>query len=280
MIKKLFTIILFGLAVLTANAEIYKIYNGTPAGSLSDSQTRKLALFLEQKTGDTFVVINRPGADQLVAYQSFIEESRNNPNVIYYSGTGTHVASYILYPNLKLDPLKDTKSLFYLLDTHYYICTPKDSPIRGIQDIKGKLNIGSSNATTTLILEQLNLDPEIQIIPYKDDKTVFLNLLSGDLPAAMCVSMNPLIRVNKDKIKIVANFDKFLVGGVGFHVPANMPDTKTKELNRLLNQAIKDPEINQFFTDNYGIPVGGPPEVYDRVIEQYQRSLLSKLIKK
>jgi hypothetical protein len=89
--------------------------------------------------------------------------------------------------------------------------------------------------------------------------------------------MNPLIRVNKDRIKIVANFDKFLVGGVGFHVPLSFSDTKTRELNRLLNLAIKDPEINQFFTDNYGTPVGGPPEVYDKVIEQYQRSLLTKM---
>jgi tripartite-type tricarboxylate transporter receptor subunit TctC len=277
-IKKLFAAIL-ALFVLAAHAETYKIYNGTPAGSLSDSQTRKLANYLEQKSGDTFIVINKPGADQLVAYQAFLEESRTNPNVIYYSGTGTHVASYILYPNLKLDPLKDTKSLFYIMDTHYYICAPKDSNIRGLQDIKGKLNIGSSNATTTLILEQMHFESDVQIIPYKDDKTVFVNLLSGDLPAAMCVSMNPMIRTNKDKIKIVATFDKFLIGGVGFHVANNFPDAKLKELNRLLNQAIKDPDIYQFFVDNYGTPVGGAPEVYDHVIEQYQRSLLSKLKK-
>jgi tripartite-type tricarboxylate transporter receptor subunit TctC len=271
-IKKLFTILL-GFFILSANAELYKIYNGTPAGSLSDAHTRKLALYLEQKTGDTFIVINKPGADQMVAYQTFIEESRTNPNVIYYSGTGTHVSSYILYPNLKLDPLKDTKSLFYLLPVHYYMCAPKDSAIRGLQDIKGKLNVGSSNATTTLIFERMQFDPDVQMIPFIDDKSVFLSLLSNDLPVAMCVSINPLIKANRDRIKVVANFDKFLIGGVGFHVPANFSDAKLRELNRLLNQAIKDPDIRQFFVDGSGEPAGGPPEAYDRVIEQFQRSL-------
>ena len=111
------------------------------------------------------------------------------------------------------------------------------------------------------------------MIPFKDDKAVFLSLLSNDLPVAMCVSINPLIKANKDRIKVVANFDKFLIGGVGFHVPANFSDSKLRELNRLLNQAIKDPEIRQFFVEGSGEPAGGPPEAYDRVIEQFQRSL-------
>jgi tripartite-type tricarboxylate transporter receptor subunit TctC len=272
MIKKLFTILL-GFFVLTAHAELYKIYNGTPAGSLSDAHARKLAIYLEQKTGDTFIVINRPGADQMVAYQAFIEESKTNPNLMYWSGTGTHVASYILYPNLKLNPLKDTKSLFYLLPVHYYLLAPKDSTVTGLHDVKGKLNIGSSNATTALIFNRMQFDPEVNLIPFKDDQSTFLALLSGEIPLAMGVSINPLIKVNKEKIKVVANFDKFLIGAVGYHVPLNFPDAKLKEFNQLLNQAIKDPEIRQFFVNGSGEPAGGPPEAYDRVIEQFQRSL-------
>lgn len=278
MIKKLFTI-LFGLFVLTSlsHAETYKIYMGVPAGSLSDNYTRKMAQLLEKETGDNFVVINKPGADQLVGYREFLAESKTNPNVIYHSGTGTHVTSYVLYPDLKLDPLADTKSLFVLSRVHYMVCAPKDSTITGLNDIKGKLNIGSSNATSAMIIRLSNFDPEVQMIPFKDDQEVFVNLLSKTIPVAMCVSINPMIKAHKDTVKVVANFDHLLIGAVGYHVPKDFSEDKAKRINAAMNKAIQDPEYRAWLIDNTGTPIGGGPENYDRILSTFKRNLYSKL---
>lgn len=278
MIKKLFTI-LFGLLVLTSlsHAETYKIYIGVPAGALSDNYTRKLVQHLERETGDNFVIINKPGADQLVAYREFLAESKTNLNVIYHSGTGTHVTSYVLYPDLKLDPMNDTKSLFVLSRVHYMVCAPKDSSIGGLTDIKGKLNIGSSNATSAMIVKLSNFDPEVQMIPFKDDQEVFVNLLSKTIPVAMCVSINPMIKAHKDTIKVVANFDHFLIGAVGYHVPKDFPEDKVKKLNAAMNKAIRDAEFNAWLVDNTGTPVGGSPDAYDRILSTFKRNLYSKI---
>lgn len=273
----MFKYLLFPLMFVAgfANAELYKIYLGTPAGSMSDAQVRKIIPYLEQKTQDTFIVINKPGADQLVAYKEFIEESRTNPNVIYLGGTGTHVSSYILYPDLKLDPLRDTKSLFLLSPIHYSICALQNSNLTGLQDIRGRLNIGSGNGSSALIFDRMKFDSDVHLIPFKDDKSGFVSLMSGDIHAYMCININPLFNANKDKIKTVANFDKQgFVGAIALFVPRNFSDSKTKQLNYLLNQAINDPEIRQWFIDTSGVPAaGGPPESLDRIIRNFRKQL-------
>lgn len=276
MIKKLFAI-LFGLVVLSSHAEIYKIYMGVPAGSLSDVYTRKIYDHVSKITGDTFVVINRPGADQLVAYQLFLEESRTNPNVILSSGTSSLVASYVFHADLKLDPLNDTKSLMALLKVHYYLVARADSNINSVKDIRGQLNVGSSNATNSALFTTAKFDPQVQLIPFKGDNELLLALLQKEIDLASVISINPLLYTNKDKIKIVSRFDP-VVGAVGYSVPKNFPDQKLQHINQALNQVIQHPDIKQWFVTTMGsAPVGGTPAEYDAIVTDFKKLLFARV---
>ncbi len=279
MIKKMFTI-LFGLFVLTSlsHAETYKIYIGNAAGSLSDVYTRKIFEHVEKITGDNFLVINRPGVDQLLAYQAFLEESRTNPNVIFSSGTATQVSSYAVHPQLKLDPLRDTKSLITVARVQYHLIVRNDSAIKSAKDLKGKINIGSSNSTTTTLINKSNFPADIQIIPYKSDNEIILALLKNEIDVASAISLNPLIRAHKDRIKIITSFEDLAVtGATGYTVANSFPQEKFDRLHRALDQVLKHPDIQQWFVANMGTTtVGGKPEVYDQIIQRFKKVMLDK----
>lgn len=246
---------------------------GVPAGSLSDTYTRKLYDHVSKITGDTFVVINKPGADQLIAYQQFIEESKTNPNVIYSSGTSSLVASYALHSELKLKPLTDTQSLFTVLRVHYYIVARTDSPVNSFKDIKGKLNVGSSNATSTTLFNTANFDKQVQMIPFKGDNDLILSLLQREIDLASVISINPLLQTNKDKIKIVGNFNP-VVGAVGYSIPNNFSADHAQSINRALNQVVQHPDIKQWFVTTMGsAPVGGSPADYNAILLNFKKQL-------
>ena len=279
MIKKIFTI-LFGLFVLTSlsHAETYKVYVGNAAGSLSDVYSRKVFEHVEKITGDNFVIINKPGADQLLAYQAFLEESRHNPNVIYSSGTATQVSSYAAHPELKLDPLKDTKSLITVALVKYHLIVRSDSPVKSVADLKGKVNIGSSNSTTTTLISKSKLPVDLQIIPYKSDNEIILALLKNEINVASAISLNPLIRTHKDSIKIISSFDQLgVTGATGYTVANSFPEEKFNRIHRALDQVLQHPDIRQWFVTNMGTaPVGGSPKQYDKVLQRFKQVVLDK----
>ena len=279
MIKKLFTI-LFGLFVLTSlsHAETYKVYVAYAPGSPSDIYIRKMFDTAQKYTADNYVVINKPGADQMVGYQAFIEESKTNPNVLFSSGTASHVSSYLIHPELKQDPLGETRSIIAITKVSYFLVGTVDSPFNSIKDIKGKVNIGVGNASSAALLKLVDFNADVQLIPYKSDNDILMSVLSKEIPVGSVLSINNLLKVHKDRIKVIGHLDDFgIVGAVGVHAPKTMSDERAKQLNATLNQVFKDADFKKWWTDTYGLPlVGGAPEAYDRLINNFKQKLLSK----
>lgn len=279
MTKKILTIFLclfvFGGAAL---AETFKIFIGIPPGGPSDVFIRKVAMEAEKISNYKFVVINRPGADFMVSYQAFLEESRSNPNVLFVSTTGTHVSSYIQHADLKLDPINDTKSLILIVRIHLLFVTLKESPINDLSDLRGNLNIGYAGATAPVIIGKMKLDPNIQLVPFRNDAENMLALLRRDIPVAQVTSINNLIPIHRDKIKVIGSMDKMgVVSGQGLHVAKNFPADKLLELNRLFNQVLRDPAVVDWFVATVNTkPAGGTPADYDRLIQTFKQKLIDQ----
>lgn len=278
MIKKLFTFVAVFLLAVQVHAETFKIYIGSAPGGPSDIYVRKIVEEAEKLGTDRFVVINRPGADFLVAYQAFIEESRTNPNVLFVSSTGTQVSSYVQYPDLKLDPLNDTKSLILFVKINFLFAALNESPLNSLADLKGSINIGYSGATAPLLISRMKLEPTVQTVPYRNDAELVLGLLRKDIPVAQVVSTNNLIITHKDRIKIIGNLDRMgIVAGQGISVAKNFPDDKLQRLNKLFNDVIKQPATVEWFVANVNNrPLGGRPADYDKVLNDFKQKILDK----
>jgi tripartite-type tricarboxylate transporter receptor subunit TctC len=275
MIKKLFAI-LFGLFVLTnvCHAESYKIYLGIPAGGMTDVFLRKILDVVHKTSNNTYMIVNRPGADQLVAYQGFIEESKKNPNVLFVSSSGTNVSSYYLYPDLKLDPLKDTKPVINFVHMNFIVAMPSDSKINKLSDVKGKLNLGYAGASSATAFNRFVKDPNIELVPFKGDNEVVFALLQKEIQGGIILSVSPQYLVNQDKIKLIHTL---ATGGNGLSVVSDFPDNKLQEINKEFNAALKDPEVREFFKKNMGtFPAGGTPEDYNKLIMNFKQSIFGK----
>lgn len=273
MFKHLLFLLVLITSITTTNAETYKVYVGSGAGGPGDVITRRVFKQVEENSDNKFIIINKPGADFLVAYEAFLAESKTNPNVLFLSTNGTHVASYYVRPELKLDPMKDTKSLIGLVKMHFLFVSKNESNIRSLTDIRGKLNVGANSGTATMVLKSLKIDPEVQIVPYKSDADVVVAILADQLPAGLIISGNNLYNANRDKLRVAyqVNLDPV----IGISVARNFSTDKQKELNLLLNKALKDPEVVDWFKQNIRAELlGGSPADYDKALLNFKKNLL------
>ena len=61
---------------------------------------------------------------------------------------------------------------------------------------------------------------------------------------------------------------------MGLSVPQSMPDPQVLELNQLFNQVFADPDFNQWFVNTYHKkPHGGPPQEFDRIINDFYKKI-------
>jgi len=197
---------------------------------------------------------------------------------LFVSSTGTQVSSYIQHPDLKLDPLNDTKSLILLVRINFLFASLKESSINSLADLRGNLNIGYSGATAPLLISKMKLDPSVQIVPFRNDAELMLGLLRKDVPVAQIVSTNNLINTHKDRIKIIGNLDKMgIVAGQGISVAKNFPEEKLLRLNKIFNTVLSQPATVEWFANTVNTrPAGGAPADYDKLLNDFKRNILDR----
>jgi tripartite-type tricarboxylate transporter receptor subunit TctC len=265
-------VLLLALFLSNAYAKTYKVFIGTSAGSTSDVMTRMIFDKVSKETGDTFVIINKPGAALLVSYQAFLAESKNDPNVILYSVAQMVVPSYITNPELKTDPLNEIKGLTMLQKIHYQLVVRSDSKINTVKDIKGKLNIGSTNKMSDLLFQREFPVGDFATIAYKSENETITALLKGEIDIANGHTINTLVKVHQDKLKVLRPYPD-VVSVHGYSVATNFPEEERRRLGKIISNIILSPEISNWILNTTGIPAeGGTGERYDKFILDYKRA--------
>lgn len=242
-----------------ANAKTYKVFIGTSAGSSSDIQTRKLFDGVSEITGDSFVILNKPGASFIVSYKAFMEESRNDKNVILFNTTSLLVNKYVLGAGEDIDPLNDIKGLMALQKVNYFIAVRSDSNIHSLKDIDKKVNIGTTSAVSDLLVKNNFKKFDYQIIPYKSENESMLALLKGEIDVASTHSINTVITTQRNKFRIINVYPENMVGLVGYSVLKDFPNDDLIRLNRAMNNVLSNQDFSAFGTGF----LGGSPEKYD-----------------
>ena len=238
-------------------AEQYKVIVPYAAGATPDVQARKIFATVSKNTGDTFVVINKGGAETLIGYKYFLEESSNDKNVLYISHTSYY--NIFLTEDEKFSIDKNAKSVATIQKFTYSLVTRKDSPLDDMSQIKGKLNIGGTVKLCLRAIEAIKKDKDIQTISYTSDVDAFMNMLKGDLDL-VCTGSNSVAYASvRDKTKVIKNFHKEVDVGVTSGVMASklMSDDTVKNLNTAINTAYTDEELKRWFVEISG----NPPEI-------------------
>jgi tripartite-type tricarboxylate transporter receptor subunit TctC len=179
-----------------------------------------------------------------------------------------------LYPDLKLDPLKDTKPVINFIPINFIVAMPSDSKINKLSDVKGKLNLGYAGASSATAFNRFVKDPEIELVPFKGDNEVIFALLQKEIHGGIILSVSPQYLLNQDKIKLIHTLAQ---GGSGLSVVSDFPDNKLQEINKEFNAALKDIDVREFFKKNMGsFPSGGSPEDYNKLILNFKQNIFGK----
>jgi tripartite-type tricarboxylate transporter receptor subunit TctC len=265
--KKLLLVLSLALITGLAQAKTYKVFVGTPAGSGADVQTRKLFTEVSKETGDTFVVVNKPGANFVISYNAFLEDAKGGNSAIMFSPTALQLALH------DRNETFEGKGLVVLHKINYFVATRSDSPIKAAADIKN-LNIGSAFAVSELLVKQYLSDNNV--IPYKSDNEATMALLKGEVPAVSTNSMNNALVANADKIKVINAFPQNVVGMSAYAVNKEFPEAERAKLNEVINKVIKGEEFKTWLKSVFSLNVeGGSTARYDEL----NNRLLGELFK-
>ena len=105
-----------------------------PAGGLGDILPRAMAQVLQEQTGQTFVVDNRPGATQAIGTRYAAHAAADGYTLLFGSVTSLAL-NPILKKNMPYDPLKDFEPIALTYRSPMYLVTRPDLKVNSVKDL-------------------------------------------------------------------------------------------------------------------------------------------------
>ncbi len=279
LIKKAASLGLLGLSIAAASAQAQnyptkpiRFLVGFGPGGPTDVVARVLGNAMSQLLGQPIVVENRPGADSLIATQAV---ARADPDgYLLLIASGSHSINASLYPETKVDPVKDFSHIGMIGDAANFLVVHPSVPannadefLKLLRDNPGKYNSGTTASTTFLATQlfQTMAGVDTQNIPYKGAGPGTLALVAGEIQMSITslVGMLPQVKANKVKPLAVTSAtrsplapdvptltEKALPGYVAstwyaMFAPANTPVAIVDLLNQTLNKVMNNPDIKK-----------------------------------
>ena len=250
-----------------------------PGGS-GDITARLVGKYIEDKTGQPFVVENKPGANGIVGALS-VKTAPPDGYTLMLATTSTNAANIHMYKNPGYDPEKDFTVVGIIGSSGAFLVVPADSPYKSVAELlafakanPGKLNFGYFNASSQVPAEVLGTRAgvEWQGVAYKAIGNAWTDLYSGaiqfmfvDLTAgrgqvvagkarALALTLATRSPLYPDLPTLAETFPDFTsTGFLAIAVPKATPRPIQERLNALINEAITSPEINKRLTDEFAL---------------------------
>ncbi len=266
-----------GLCSFAAHSQNYpnkpiRFLVGFGAGGPTDVIARILGNAMSQSLGQPIVVENRPGADSLIATQAVARAAPDGYTILIASGS--HSINASLYPETKVDPVKDFSHVGMIGDAANFLVVHPSVPAKNaeefvklLRDNPGKYNSGTTASTTFLATQlfQTMAGVDTQNIPYKGAGPGTLALVGGEIQMSITslVGMLPQVKAGKVKALAVTSAnrsplapdvptltEKALPGYIastwyGMFAPAGTPPAIVDLLNKTLNKVMEDTEIKK-----------------------------------
>ncbi|CAN5540331.1 tripartite tricarboxylate transporter substrate binding protein [soil metagenome] len=250
-----------------------------PGGS-GDITARLVGKYMEDKTGQPFVVENKAGANGIVGVLS-VKSSPPDGYTLMLATTSTNAANVHMYKSPGYDPEKDFQVVGVIGTSGTFLVVPADSPYTSMADLvayakanPGKLNYGYFNASSQVPSAVLGerAGVEWQGIAYKAIGNAWTDLYAGsiqfmfvDLTAArgqvvankvrtLAISLPARSPLYPDVPALSETYRGFVsTGFLAIAVPKAVPDSVKQRLNVLINDAIFSDGINKRLTDEFAL---------------------------
>ena len=260
-----------------------------PPGGGNDTLGRLFAAKLGERTGQQFIVENRPGAGAMIGTEA-AAKSPPDGYTILLSSIATHALSPNLYSRVPYDPVKDFAPITLLGIAPTVLVVPAELPARNLQEFiaaakakPGALAYASGgNGTPPHINAEVFkavAGVDLLHVAYKGGGPALVDLMAGRVQAMLDTAASAMPHVRAGKLRALAlsapkrspelpDLPTFAEAGLpqydtnawySMHAPAGTPPEIVRRLNTELVAILKDPDVLARFKQLATDPVGNSP---------------------
>jgi tripartite-type tricarboxylate transporter receptor subunit TctC len=250
-----------------------------PGGS-GDITSRLIGKYIEDKTGQPFVVENKPGANGLVGVLA-VKSAAPDGYTLMLATTSTNAANIHMFKSPGYDPEKDFQVVGVIGSSGAFLVVPADSSYKTLKDLlayakvnPGKLNFGYFNASSQVPAEVLATKAAVdwQGVAYKAIGNAWTDLYAGaiqfmfvDLTAGrgqvvankarpLAITLPARSPLYPDLPTLAETYPDFTsTGFLAIAVPKATPKPIQEKLNALINEAITSPEIQNRLVNEFAL---------------------------
>lgn len=237
-----------------------RIVSVSSAGTGVDDFTRLAARYFSDKTGKSFFVENRPGANSIIA-SDHVAKAVPDGYTILLTAASAITANPFMYRNLPYNANKDLLPIARLSVVPIVVSVPARSPHKSLQALidaaraqPGKFSYGTSTAGYKVMVAAINGLAGIRAVevPYKGTTTLLPDLISGTLDYAMVEISQVVPQVQAGALRPLAVSSPARV--------AALPDVPT-----LAELGLGDATLTSWL--GLFAPAGTPPTIVNRLAE-------------
>ena len=250
-----------------------------PGGS-GDITARLVGKYIEDRTGQPFVVENKPGANGIVGALA-VKSAPPDGYTLMLATTSTNAANVHMYKNPGYDPEKDFTVVGIIGSSGAFLVVPADASYKTLADLladakarPGKLNFGYFNASSQVPAEVLAARAGVswQGVAYKAIGNAWHDLYAGaiqfmfvDLTAGrgqvvankarpLALTLPARSPLYPDLPTLGESFPGFTTTGfLAIAVPKATPRPVQERLNVLINEALDSPDIKNRLANEFAL---------------------------
>jgi len=277
----------------TAQEAVVRLVVPAPAGGNLDMTARALAQRLAVLTGEPHVVENRPGANTAIGSE-YVARAPADGRVLLYTGSSLVLNAWL--QKLAFSPLEELRPVVQVAVGHYVLVVTTASSIASVGELAARaaerrqgLDCAAPPGPMGVACEQLRarLGGRVTTVPYPGIAPAVTALLGGhvDLLFVNVEAVEPLIQAGRLRAIAASSaaaapgvpligqaWPGFLLEGFsGLFVPAGTPPARVRQLNRQVNQVLRDPQFSGFMAETRQQAGGGSPDQFAAQVAEAHR---------
>ncbi len=271
-----------------------RIVVGFPPGGPGDILARLMGQWLSERLGHPFIIENRPGAGGNIATEAVVNAPPDGYTLLLVNAG--HAINATLYEKLKYNFIHDIAPVAGIIRVPLVMEVNPSVPVKTVPEFiayaranPGKLNMASAgNGTPQHVsgeLFKMMAGVNMTHVPYRGSAPALADLLGGQvevmfdtMPASIeylrAGKLRPLAvttATRSESLPDIPPVADFVLGYessafYGVAAPKNTPAEIIDKLNKEINAALADPQMNARLVDLGGTPFTGPPADFGKVI--------------
>lgn len=268
-----------------------------PPGGAADQIARLVAQEMSKGGGATIIVENKPGAAGMIA-ADYVARAKPDGKTFFVGSNAPLVVNQALYAKMTYDPAKDFVPVSGMAKSPLLLVVRHDLPARDVKALialgkqsPGKLTMGSAGTGNITYLAGeyavSKLGFQVTHVPYQGSAPAIVGLMGSSTDMMFDALPSSMTQAQAGKIRPFAVLDDKRFAGLpdvptagelgypgidasawfGLVAPAGTQAAVVDQMNRGVNQALAQPELQRKLTSIGAVAMPGNAQVFAAFVQ-------------